>query len=128
MLDPEYLRDEAEIVWLRDPATMDYVRETLLISRRPLSRLRRYGGGHIVGYAVLVPRRKRRHDVVMQRIFWLKPYDRPNGGSTFRTGAPCEAVDPLTVRPGVPGRLTERAWGRPLDHNTSAAPPQDKSE
>jgi hypothetical protein len=49
MLDPEYLRDEAEIVWLRDPATMDYVRETLLISPRLLNRLRRYGGGHVVG-------------------------------------------------------------------------------
>lgn len=51
----------------------------------------------------------------LRRIFFLRPGDRdsaPNGA--YATAAPMEAVDPWTVKPGVRGELTERAWGRPF--------------
>lgn len=96
---------EDSIVWLEDPAGFPYVRETYLgasfRSRKPKFGL----DGRMVGYATL------RADVrgsvpgfFDRRVFWVKRYDRsedPDG--TYAVGAPAEAVDPLTVAPGVAG-------------------------
>jgi hypothetical protein len=38
-----------------------------------------------------------------RRVFWLKDYDPYENG-----GCPAEAVDPLTVLPGKPGKVTDR--------------------
>lgn len=47
----------------------------------------------------------------LRRAFWLKLYDRallPDG--PYRTGTPAEGVHPRTVRPGVAGEVTDRAF------------------
>jgi hypothetical protein len=44
--------------------------------------------------------------VFLRRVFTLAPHDPYVGG-----GAPCEGVDPWTVRPGVAGEQTDRALG-----------------
>jgi hypothetical protein len=111
--------EEDGIVWEIDISRADYVREWIVPAatrRRPIAWR---GPGCRVGYSVLrpdadsggYPRQ------FFRRVFWLKDCDRyyqPNG--TYRTGAPMEAVDPLTVAPGVPGRLTARDWGKALPH------------
>jgi hypothetical protein len=110
---PDVLVDEIEIVWLEDVDGLDYVREAVYPlrtrSRRPSWHLH---AGRVVGYATLRPgaRRAWPGDFYERRVFWLNDHDRdrrPDG--VYRTGTPVEAVDPRTVFPGVPGRLTERA-------------------
>jgi hypothetical protein len=113
------LADEAEIVWEEDPSNFDYVREYALTTCGRKRIAKWTGEGRRVGYAVLRPDAP--HDFhfpgrFTRRIFFLKDHDRdsqPNG--LYNTGAPCEAVDPRTISPGVPGRLTTRAWAERLD-------------
>ena len=111
-LKPDQLRHEGRIVWLRDIGPLDCVREDLwqVPFRR---RAPRKGAlpGRLVGYAELRPDAPGDNGRFWRRVFWLKEYDRDSGaGPYLRVGAPCEAVDPRTVAPGVPGELTERAW------------------
>lgn len=108
------LDDEEAIVWLADIERLDYVRQTVVDAgtrRRGVRSL--WTVGRIVGYAVLKPdARACDPGTFERRVFWLKEYDRdsdPVGG--YRTGAPAEAVDARTVRPGEEGELTDRAWG-----------------
>lgn len=111
MIDTRLLRWEKRIVWLRPVETLPrYVRERLATGepRRVGISRRRHPG--IVGYAEL------RADApnegfpgsFARRVFWLADHD-----PYERWGAPIEAVDPRTVEPGVPGLLTDRAWGEP---------------
>lgn len=113
--------DEIRIEWERDPTDMAYVR----VRSRPAGTRQRGVTHHVgerVGYAVLrADAPSPEPGVFRRRVFYLKDHDRPNdpdGG--YSTGAPAEAVDPLTVEPGVPGELTERAWGAPLSSEGEA--------
>lgn len=124
-LQPAQLTDELDIVWLLPLDDLDYVREGLDITKRRAGRPAYHGRGRLVGYANLRPgalatRDSGRFD---RRTFWLLPHDRAESPDTeYRTHAPLEAVDPRTVLPRLPGRLTERAWGSPLPEPPTAGP------
>lgn len=104
------LKYEEKIVWLLDPATLPYVRERVgLVSSRQRP-LKNYNNFKVVGYAVLKASASGKGGMFCRRFFWLKEYDRyfqPTG--IYRFGTPAEAVDPLTVAPGVAGRQTDRS-------------------
>lgn len=103
------IREEERIVWLAPPETMPYVRESVAV------RGRRRGpflmpGLRVVGYADL--KRDARsmgngtiRGTFERRFFFLKDESDPYPGGL---NCPSEAVDPLTVRPGVPGEVTDR--------------------
>lgn len=105
--------DEEQIAWLVDPMSLRYVRSDVreIFSRRkgkPPAEL--LPPGKLVGYSEL--RKDAPHNRVgpmnfTRRLFWVEDHDPYDGG-----GAPIEAVDPLTVAPGVWGWVTDRAWGR----------------
>ncbi|WP_331729556.1 DUF6009 family protein (plasmid) [Streptomyces sp. NBC_01003] len=107
---------EADLVWLEDIDTLDYVRQSL--DRLPTRRGRPayHRDGRMVGYAVLDTQAKpsRSSGTFRRRVFWLLPHDRdsePEG--LYAKGAPAEAVDPCTLGPGDKGRKTERSEGGP---------------
>jgi hypothetical protein len=106
----QYLTNEDGIVWLEDIAHLDYARED--ISLQPFRRRKPGRGypGRLVGYATLSAQAEAEDHRFFRRVFWLAPHDRDAGHLCYRRTAPTEAVDPRTVRPGVPGRLTKRAW------------------
>ncbi|HEX8913558.1 MAG TPA: DUF6009 family protein [Humisphaera sp.] len=115
------MADEARVVWAPgfDPASARYVREVVSEHEgRRVGRVR--WNGREVGWTELRPGAPRRGSFFHRRVFWLAAHD-PYEGS----GAPVEAVDPLTVAPGRPGVLTERAWGRPFDPPAPAGPAVD---
>lgn len=71
--------------------------------------------GRLVGYAVLGPTAKasRASGTFLRRVMWLASHGRdqdPDG--LYATGAPSEAVDPRTIRPGTRGDKTDRSQGR----------------
>ncbi|MFI6688041.1 DUF6009 family protein [Streptomyces sp. NPDC050485] len=109
---PDRLTDETEIVWLVPTEDLDYVRESLEITKRATGRPAYTRAGRLIGYANLRPgttstRSSGRFD---RRIFWLLPHDRSESPSAlYQSATPLEAVDPRTVRAGVPGSLTDRA-------------------
>ncbi|GKQ33535.1 DUF6009 family protein [Streptomyces sp. A012304] len=111
-LTPEQLAAETEIVWTVPIDDLDYVRESLDITKRRSGKPPYHQPGRLVGYANLAPnttatRDSGRYD---RRTFWLLPRDRSESDdSPYTTYAPLEAVDPRTVAPGCPGRLTRRA-------------------
>lgn len=112
------LSHEIAIVWDEPIEKLQYVRE--VIQHHAGTRQRPVpwnGSGRRVGYAIL-DKKATGHlrGYWARRVFFLNEGDRdtdPDG--CYKTGAPCEAVDPATVAPGKPGELTERAWGGPLD-------------
>lgn len=116
-MDARALADEESIIWLDDIASLDYVRQTIFLTRRRRGRPTGWRMGRLVGYAELrsnAPNAGASY-VFARRVFYLMAGDRdgePEG--TYRATAPMEAVDPRTVRPGATGELTERAWGGPL--------------
>lgn len=115
-LQPDQLADEAEIVWLENIETLDYVREAIVLLWSRGRRPRKDMFARLVGYAVLKPDTKPEHPGMFhRRVFWLMSHDRNGSEGTVYSpsGAPSEAVDPRTVAPGVPGQMTDRAWGRP---------------
>lgn len=107
----DVLADESAIVWIPgfEPGKHRYVREAIHshASRRrgPLR-----WSGRVVGWTELAPDAERTDLGFFRRVFWLAEHDPYEAGG----GAPCEAVDPMTVVPGRPGRLTEMAWGKPF--------------
>ncbi|MFK0047941.1 DUF6009 family protein [Streptomyces sp. NPDC090741] len=127
-LRPEQLTAETEIVWLVPTDGLDYVRESLDITKRRSGQPPYHSRGRLVGYADLGPRTTATRDSGRydRRTFWLLPTDRSESNdSPYTAYAPLEAVDPRTVAPGRPGRLTERAWGSPLPPaGQHPAPPQ----
>ncbi|MFF8882910.1 DUF6009 family protein [Streptomyces flaveolus] len=107
---------ETDLVWLEEPADLDYVRQSLdrLPNRKGKPAYHR--DGRMVGYAVLGTTAKpsRASGTFRRRVFWLLPHDRdsePDG--LYTTGAPAEAVDPRTLEPRVKGYKTERSEGGP---------------
>lgn len=125
-LRPEQLAAETEIVWTVPIDDLDYVRESLDITKRRSGKPPYHQPGRLVGYANLAPdttatRDSGRYD---RRTFWLLPRDRSESDdSPYTTYAPLEAVDPRTVAPGRPGRLTRRALEGPvLEPGHSPAP------
>ncbi|MFE6689734.1 DUF6009 family protein [Streptomyces sp. NPDC057743] len=118
--DPDVLKQEDGIVWTEEVEGFDYVRETLVTDaatrRRPIPWR---GPGRRVGYSVLKADARSGDGPGMftRRIFWVKEYDRSEyaqGKGPYKTGTPSEGVDPRTVKPGVWGEQTSRAWGAPL--------------
>ncbi|MFC7992022.1 DUF6009 family protein [Streptomyces pilosus] len=126
-LNPEQLAAETEIVWTVPIDDLDYVRESLDITKRRSGKPPYHQPGRLVGYANLAPdttatRDSGRYD---RRTFWLLPRDRSESDdSPYTSYAPLEAVDPRTVGPGSPGRLTPRAWGGPLPEPGDATSPE----
>jgi hypothetical protein len=71
----------------------------------------RHGNRKIAGYAILRPGLTCEMGF-LRRVFLLYPEDRyfrPEG--IYSYGVPIEAVDPLTVSPGILGTVTDRAIG-----------------
>jgi hypothetical protein len=103
---------ELEIIWLEDIAEIDYVRQgAYLLRGRSVAPPRVAGERRVVGYATVGQEARRVGGHCLRRVFWLKTYDRalaPDG--PYISGVPAEAVDPRTVRPGVLGELTDRAY------------------
>lgn len=114
--DAKDLQGEEAIHWVPgfDPAGVRYVRETVQLwcprRRGPM----RWQGFRVVGWSNLAhdAPNSRGSGYFARRVFWLKDYDAPAPGPYGASGAPSEGVDPLTIFPGKPGDLTERAWGR----------------
>jgi Family of unknown function (DUF6009) len=111
------LRHEIQIVWEENPEDFDYVREIVdtYPHRRRIKKWR--GVGRRVGYSVVAPDAPNERGCLggwlgfYRREFYLMPHDRaedPTG--VYETGCPIEGVDPLTVRPGIPGQQNSRAW------------------
>jgi hypothetical protein len=95
------LRHEVEIVWEEDVSNLRYVRELVGTWHPNRKRIGKWqGAGRRVGYSVLAPDAPRHGSRFLRREFWLRDTDGPNGGAA-------EAVDPRTVRPGVPGEAPD---------------------
>jgi hypothetical protein len=111
------LAQEAEIVWLEDPADLDYVRQALdkLSTRKGKPRYER--DGRLIGYTNLTPKAPRSADsgLFARRTFYLLPHDRPNRPDDpecpYNVGSPLEAVDPRTLEAGKVGAKTARSQG-----------------
>lgn len=127
-LEPDQLASESDIVWLASFDDLDYVREKMEITSRRSGRPAYHANGRLLGYANLQPGTpsSRFSGLFDRRIFWLLPHDRgePTSAGLYSVHAPLEAVDPRTIRPRQPGRLTDRAWGGPLPslRHTAVAP------
>ncbi|MER7195810.1 DUF6009 family protein [Streptomyces flaveolus] len=116
LITEDEIAHETDLVWLEDPADLDYVRQSLdrLPNRKGKPAYHR--DGRMIGYAVLGTTAKpsRASGTFRRRVFWLLPHDRdsePDG--LYTTGAPAEAVDPRTLEPRVKGYKTERSEGGP---------------
>ena len=110
-IDAKELQDEKSIVWDEDIDRLAYVREIITYAGTRRRSVPWHGEGRRVGYAVL--RRDADSEapgVFMRRLFFLKDHDRDSDPETYARTTPTEGVDPRTVAPGVPGRLTDRAW------------------
>lgn len=97
------LRMEQHIVWLHAVDELPrYVRQSFTpdTGDDPVPGVRHTDSVRLVGYSVVENSRvgtPRTH----RRVFWLKK------GDPYERGAPDEAVDPSTVRPGTLGHRPE---------------------
>lgn len=112
MLRDSQLTDETEVVWLEDPVHLDYVRQALdkVHARRGKPRYER--DGRLIGYTNLKSGADSDPDsgLFARRTFFLLPHDRDNlPTGPYEVGAPGEAVDPRTIRPGRVGAKTPRS-------------------
>lgn len=108
--------DEIEIVWHLDPQLFPFAREALASTRgltRPISNNQK-DGRVIVGYAV---KKRGFWGVGLRRFFYIMPYDFLPEEAAWQ---PMEAVDPLTVSPGVAGEATERCEAQPTPEQAAA--------
>lgn len=104
------LKDEGNIVWLEDRTQHRYVRVIWAFTHRRRGRICVPKHHRLIGYAEL----KADTPSATPYCFWRR-YFYINDGDPYKDGAaPCEAVDPLTLVPGEPGKMTERGWGGPL--------------
>lgn len=103
--DPN-LQYEEEIVWLEDPERFTFVRvlRTTAPYRQRGIRWSSLGiAGELVGYATLTKGAPSRQSGYFERrLFYIHPEERPEHPS-YVGGLPHKAVDPRTVRPGIPG-------------------------
>jgi hypothetical protein len=109
---PSY-EEEDRIIWLKDReslAKMGYVRERCQVSDIRTGPVKAPEGEALIGYSVLKKSAvKDPEKGFCRRIFTLQPGDRcydPKGD--FRYSVPPEAVDPLQVQAGRPGRSLSR--------------------
>ena len=107
-MNPTY-EDEEKIIWLKDRDTlarMGYVRERSLLCPIRTGPVKAPPGEMLIGYAVLKKTvAKADEKGFCRRIFTLLPEDRfCDSQSAFRDCVPPEAVDPLFVETGKPGR------------------------
>jgi uncharacterized protein DUF6009 len=111
LLTEEELCHENNVVWLEDPDRLDYVRQSRDKTTRRRGKPAYAREGRIVGYAELTADAEQADSGYYQRrVFYLLPHDRdyaPEG--VYREGAPGEAVDPRTIRPGKVGEKTPRS-------------------
>ncbi|MET9496608.1 DUF6009 family protein [Streptomyces sp. NPDC006552] len=110
------LGHEDSVVWLEDPAGLDYVRQTLDKTKRRATKPPYLRDGRMIGYVRLDDTAEPDPDsgLYKRRVFFLLPHDRdslPHG--LYQEGAPGEAVDPRTVGPGRPGTKTDRSQRGP---------------
>lgn len=114
----DMLGKEESITWLEDPTQHRYLRETnaLCSFKQKWSRRNFNPSGRIVGYAVL--RKQARYNVrrgfFERRVWWLAPHDPYKEG-----GAPCEAVVPSSIEPGMP---SVDGWEEPQTAHEPAIP------
>lgn len=90
------LSHEEHVVWLENPAHLDYVRQALDKTPRRRNKPRYARDGRMVGYAELNDAAEADPDsgLYRRRVFFLLPHDRdtlPEG--LYKEGAPGEAVD-----------------------------------
>ncbi len=117
-MDPAY-EDEDKIVWLRDHETlarMAFVREKIQLCSIRTCPVKAPQGEMLIGYAVLKKTAAKVGDEgFRRRIFTLLPEDLDQDRDSMLAGAsqetapvpvpvPPEAVDPLSVQAGKPGR------------------------
>ncbi|MFF8430588.1 DUF6009 family protein [Streptomyces sp. NPDC016566] len=112
MLQDSQLADEVEVVWLEDLSDLDYVRQALdkVHARRGKPRYER--DGRLIGYSNLKPGAASDPDsgLFPRRTFFLLPHDRDNDPTgPYEVGAPGEAIDPRTIKPGRVGTKTPRS-------------------
>lgn len=102
----DQIENETDVTWLAPTCTLPrYVRATLVRCYRRRGMVKH--SGRVVGWANLSKRAKSDRDGFQRRVFWLAAHDPYEGG-----GAPVEAIDPLTVSPGIVGELNARAAGK----------------
>ncbi|MFC8765081.1 DUF6009 family protein [Streptomyces sp. NPDC057193] len=116
LLTESDLIHEADVVWLEDTDSLDYVRQALDKTKRRNTRPPYARDGRMVGYALLDNSAEADPDsgLYKRRVFFLLPHDRdsdPDG--VYQEGAPGEAVDPRTVEPRHPGAKTARSQRGP---------------
>ena len=103
----EHLQDEADIIWLEAPSRFSYVREeSWETTRRSQEPPKSTPDWQVVGYSTVKDNVKRPiGQNYRRRLFTLRPHDRDNDpDGTYRTGYPAEAVDPMSVKAGMPSR------------------------
>ena len=100
--------DEEKIIWLRDQESLSrlkYVREELLLCSIRTGPVRAPPGEVLIGYAVLKKSvAKNSEGGFCRRIFTLHRSELDEKAENLKESIPSEAVDPLTVGPGKPGR------------------------
>jgi hypothetical protein len=100
----KHFADEESIIWLRETASLKYVREAVVSSRYRKKRPGYCGAGELVGYATIRNDVSASSGLFTRRIFLLMDHDWPNDGPYKESGGfPCEAVAPASVKAGVPG-------------------------
>ena len=103
-----YCEDEEKIVWLRDKdflARLRYVREKLLLCSIRTGPVRAPPGEVLIGYAILKKSvAKNSEGGFCRRIFTLHRSEFDRRAENLSESIPLEAVDPLTIEPGKPGR------------------------
>ncbi|MER6076560.1 DUF6009 family protein [Streptomyces sp. NPDC001817] len=112
MLQDSQLTGEVEVVWVESPENLDYVRQALDKVNTRRGRPRYDRDGRLVGYTNLAMDAERDPDsgLFARRTFFLLPHDRdsdPTGD--YEIGAPGEAIDPRTIKPGRVGAKTPRS-------------------
>ena len=100
---------EESIVWLEAPESLPFVRVSFVHVAHRSNMPRCHLRGHnyrVVGYATLSARARRNLVArYWRRVFTVRDYDDGRW-------VPTEAVDPLTLAPGVDGQVTARCGSR----------------
>ena len=118
------VEQEQSIVWDEDPTPWEYIREGWVVDSSPTADvgIALGQGMQRIGYGVLRPDARPSHvspvyRSYQRRYFYLLAGDRgrADDDGAYATGCPGEAVDPLTVSPGVRGIQNPRVWGGPLE-------------
>lgn len=106
-MNPSYA-DEEKIVWLVDRdrlAGLGLVREKVLLCSIRTGPVRAPPGEALIGYAVLKKSAaKEPGGGFLRRIFTLERLELYGRSEDLIGSLPSEAIDPLSVRPGNPGR------------------------